>query len=309
MAHEKSFGTISPQEFRARRELTDPFVLIDTLPPDHFQKMHIPGAANACVFEVVFLDHVNRIAPDKGGEVIVYGSDRETLDAVTAAEKLIRAGYGHVKVLEGGLMQWAASGYELDGEDPAALEAPEPSVSPHDRTYVIDTEESILEWVGRNPNTKHHGTVFLSGGEIVVRDGRIRGRFEIDMKTIRNINLEGDPLQPVLISHLMSDDFFFVERFPKAIFHLQSAEPIAGATSTEPNFQVVGVLELHGVKKEIRFPATASPAEGGEVRIEAHFDMDRTQWDIIYGSARFFKHLGMHLVFDLISIQLRMVAR
>jgi len=34
------------------------------------------------------------------------------------------------------------------------------------------------------------------------------------------------------------------------------------------------------------------------IGIEAHFDIDRTKWDIIYGSSRFFEHLGMHLVFD-----------
>ena len=42
---------------------------------------------------------------------------------------------------------------------------------------------------------------------------------------------------------------------------------------------------------------------------EAHFDIDRTRWKVIYGSSRFFKHLGMHLVFDLISIQCRIVFR
>jgi len=42
---------------------------------------------------------------------------------------------------------------------------------------------------------------------------------------------------------------------------------------------------------------------------EAHFDIDRTRWDIIYGSTQFFEHIGMHLVFDLISFQVKMVAK
>jgi hypothetical protein len=42
--------------------------------------------------------------------------------------------------------------------------------------------------------------------------------------------------------------------------------------------------------------------------LEAHFDIDRTCWDIIYGSTRFFEHLGMHKVFDLVSLQLYIVA-
>jgi len=51
---------------------------------------------------------------------------------------------------------------------------------------------------------------------------------------------------------------------------------------------------------------TKTPENG--LAAEAHFDVDRTRWNIIYGSTRYFEHLGMHLVFDHISIQLRIVA-
>ena len=51
---------------------------------------------------------------------------------------------------------------------------------------------------------------------------------------------------------------------------------------------------------------TRTPENG--LAAEAHFDIDRPRWNIIYGSTRFFEHLGMHLVFDLISIQLRILA-
>jgi hypothetical protein len=36
--------------------------------------------------------------------------------------------------------------------------------------------------------------------------------------------------------------------------------------------------------------------------------MDRTRWNVIYGSTRFFEYLGMHKVFDLISFQIRIVS-
>jgi polyisoprenoid-binding protein YceI len=186
---------------------------------------------------------------------------------------------------------------------------PEGPIPFGDKTYKADLEQSVIEWTGRNPNTKHHGTVQLSKGAILVNNGQIGGTFEIDMKSIKNINLEGDPLQPVLVSHLKSDDFFFVDIFPKATFTITSAKHIKGATPTEPNFEVKGLFELRGVKKETAFVATAGPTTDGEVKIEAHFDIDRTGWNIIYGSRRFFEHLGMHLVFDSISIQLYIVAR
>ena len=48
--------------------------------------------------------------------------------------------------------------------------------------------------------------------------------------------------------------------------------------------------------------------ENDSLIMEAHFDIDRTKWNVIYGSIRFFEHLGMHKVFDLISLQLRVIA-
>jgi len=300
--------TISPEKVYQKICGAGDFVLIDTLTEDHFLKAHLPGAVNACVFEVVFAENVKKIVPDKNKEIIVYGSSGKSLDAPTAAEKLEREGYRNVLAMEGGLEQWAASGLEVAGSDPRFLEQTERQPPWRDAAYSVDIEKSIIEWTGRNPNGRHYGTIRLAGGEIAVKSGQISGAFEIDMKSIRNIDLEGDPLQPVLISHLMSDDFFFVKMFPKATFSITLAQPIKAAVSSEPNFDVQGLLELRGVKKDVHFLANASGEQGGEVKIEAHFDMDRTRWGVIYGSTRFFEHLGMHLVFDFISIQLCLVA-
>jgi hypothetical protein len=53
----------------------------------------------------------------------------------------------------------------------------------------------------------------LSGGEMTVKDASIKGSFEIDMTSIKNIDLDGDDSQPILISHLESDDFFLSKCF------------------------------------------------------------------------------------------------
>ena len=46
------------------------------------------------------------------------------------------------------------------------------------------------------------------------------------MSSIRNIDLRGDELEPVLIAHLESDDFFFAKMFPEARFTIKSAKPM-----------------------------------------------------------------------------------
>jgi polyisoprenoid-binding protein YceI len=128
------------------------------------------------------------------------------------------------------------------------------------------------------------------------------------MNTIHNINLEGDELQPVLEAHLHSDDFFFTKMFPKAVFTVKEAKRIEPCWLTVPNYHVKGELKLRGVSADLEFDATVALGEDGSLVMEAHFDIDRTRWNVIYGSTRFFEHLGMHKVFDLLSFQIRIVA-
>jgi polyisoprenoid-binding protein YceI len=175
--------------------------------------------------------------------------------------------------------------------------------------FQVDAEQSIIEWFGRNPNTKHFGTVRISNGQIQIENGNMTGAVEIDMDSIENINLQGDELQPVLVSHLKSDDFFLVKAFPKAKFILNAGKLAEPPYLSSPNYEINGTLELRGVRADLSFATTIARADDGGLIAEAHFDMDRTRWNVLYGSTRFFENLGMHLVFDLISLQVRIVAR
>ncbi len=148
----------------------------------------------------------------------------------------------------------------------------------------------------------------IASGVIDIKDRTVTGTVDIDMNTIRNINLEGDELQPVLEAHLRSDDFFFTKMFPKAVLRVKDAKRIEPGWSSAPNYHVSGEFKLRGVSAELDFDATVARIDDGTLVMEAHFDIDRTRWKVIYGSTRFFEHLGMHMVFDLISFQIRMVA-
>lgn len=297
--------TIQPETLNEWISTDKAFHLIHTLPADHYQCAHIPGAVQACVYEVTFMDQVYAAIRDKTVPVVVYGDSDATMAAAMAAGKLQRAGFASVHMLAGGLEAWRAQGFELEGSESVL---PKDSGHPADLqngTYTLDADESSIEWTGRNPNTKHHGILSLSEGSLAVDGGHITGKFKIDMNSIRNLNLEGDELQPVLEAHLKSDDFFFVKLFPWAKFHLKIAHPVEDPTYTLPNYQVGGDLELRGVTAPLAFPASMFQLEDGSITADAHFDFDRTRWGIIYGSSRFFKHLGMQVVYDLINVQLK----
>ena len=282
-------------------------VLIDLLPPDHFEKVHIPSAKNACVFFVSFLDDLAAAVQDIQTSVVVYGSSKRSQDVAIALEKLDRAGYQQVSFLKGGLEAWRGAGYDIEGEETNQLDDPQTIVVLSDGHYTVDPEASQMEWAGRNPNSRHIGTVNIAKGTIDIKDGTVTGKVEIDMNTIHSINLEGDELQPVLEDHLRSDDFFFTKMFPKAVFTFKKVNRIEPGWLTAPSYHVNGELTLRGVSADLEFDATVAHLEDNSLALEAHFDIDRTRWDVIYGSTRFFEHLGMHKVFDLLSFQIRMV--
>jgi rhodanese-related sulfurtransferase/polyisoprenoid-binding protein YceI len=274
MEDTKSFAKITPEELHDKIGRKTGVIIIDTLPKELFEKRHLPGAQNACVFQVVFPSEVEAIVPDRDREVVLYGSSRVSHDSVTAAEKLVRLGYSKVFVLTGGLAVWKRAGYPLAGNDPDSLDGDD-RFRLDDRSYTVEIERSIIEWTGRNPNTTHYGTLRLLKGDITIRQGKLNGTFEIDMLSLKNLSLEGNEWQPVLIAHLKSDDFFFAEKFPRARFTIDSARKI-GESLTAPNFEVEGTLELRGVRNGMKFLATTGNLPDGGITAEAHFDFDRT---------------------------------
>ena len=299
---------ISPQTLNQWVDAQKSFFLIDTLTHGHFKAIRLPEAKHACVFEVTFLDQIAAITTDKTIRIVLYGASEKTMDAAVAAEKLQREGFNDLFILDGGINGWRASGYAVEGDSVNAPPLPENLLALRDGTYRVDTGQSIVEWAGHNPNTKHDGTVRIKTGELAVKNGKPIGTFVIDMNAIENKSLAGDELQPVLISHLKSDDFFFTRLFPTATFTIKSALPRKEPYVSAPNIDVQGELSLRGIKAELSFPATVYQAADGTITAKARFDLDRTRWNIIYGSTRFFEHLGMHLVFDMIHFEVKIVA-
>ncbi len=307
MKHLHSFKRATPEELHSWLTEQKRFTLIDTLPADHFQRMHLPTAKNACVYEITFLTQIAAICPDTGSPIVVYGAGSNSLEARTAAEKLSMAGYSDVTVLDGGIDRWRQTGLPLEGEAPDEDDYEQQRLLTDGR-YTILLDKSFVGWTGRNQNTHHFGTIRLSGGTLQISGNALQGGFTLDMESIENINLAGDELQQVLVSHLKSDDFFFVDAFPAARFDIPGGRILHAPYPTSPNCEISGTLDLRGVQNSLSFKATATRQQDDCLHLSAHFDLDRTLWGINYGSSRFYRHLGMHTVFDLVSIELRIIA-
>lgn len=285
--------------------------LLHVLPEEHYQCAHLPGAVNACVYEMVFLDKVAEQVTGKSAPVIVYGAGGGSLDAEVAAEKLINAGHTDVSLFTGGLAEWQAQGFATEGNgtfakpDTAAVKT-----APADGIFQVDTEQSVVRWTGRNLFNHHHGTLKLTGGEIQVVNGvLVAARFTLDMNSIVNEDLTDPDYNALLIRHLKDDDFFAVERFPTAEFVCSKAEPLETCTPGTPNFTLHGALTLRGITRDLSFPAVIASADGDHLTGQAEIDLDRTQFGANYGSGRLFSFLGKHVVNDHIHLHLKLHAQ
>lgn len=276
-------------------------VVIDVLTPEDYAVCHIAGARSACVYEMVFLDLVAEYVSDRETRIVVYDYTGTTRTAEDAREKLIRAGYRSVFVLSGGLSAWRSASYPVEGSNPAGSA----EISFRDGTYRIDLDKSRLEWIGRNLNNRHYGRIALAGGDLIVHNGvPVRGRVMMDMLSITDVDLQEDSLRELLNRHLKSDDFFAADRFPIAQFKLAGWKALVKATPGAPNCTVTGFLTIKDITRPIGFPAYIGHQEDGSVKAHALFDIDRTLWNVHYGSGKLFERLGMHLVQDLISLEL-----
>jgi len=286
------------------RRLKDNATLIHVLPEEHFARQHLPGAVNACVYEMVFLTKVAECVPGKAAPIIVYGAGAPSLDSSVAAEKLVKAGYTDVCDFRGGLTEWLQNGFAAEGTGLGG-----DSARP-DGVFNIDVETSVVRWTGRNLFNHHHGTIKLAGGRIEVRDGVLQSaRFTIDMNSIGNEDLVDPGHNALLIRHLRDGDFFAVDRFPTAEFVCERAEPLPACTEGTPNYALHGFMMLRGVTRLLSFPAVIAAADADHLTGQAQFEIDRTQFGSLYGSGRLFAFLGKHVVNDHIHLHLLMQAR
>ncbi len=178
-----------------------------------------------------------------------------------------------------------------------------------DESLPIDAKASKIEWVGEKVTGKHNGTVMLQNGNVTVAGSRLTGgTFTIDMKTIKVLDLEDAGYNAKLLGHLNSDDFFSVEKNPTSTFKITSVAPIKGVEAGKPNYTVNGDLTIKGITNRISFPATVTMA-GGALTAMGTMKVDRTKFDIKYGSGSFFDNLGDKAISNDMTITFNVVAK
>lgn len=176
----------------------------------------------------------------------------------------------------------------------------------HVDVFKVDTAKSSVEWYAEKVTGKHNGTINLKSGEIANNHGRFGGSFVMDMNSLVCTDLQGGS-KSKLEGHLKSDDFFSAAKHPTATFQISSMTPISGAKAGSPNFTVAGKMTIKGITQDINFPAVVAFAGSG-MTATADVVIDRSKFDIRYGSKSFFSDIGDKAIYDDFTLKVKLVA-
>lgn len=151
----------------------------------------------------------------------------------------------------------------------------------------VSIKSSSINWTGKKVTGKHTGTINLKDGFFTMEGDNITGgEFVIDMTSINCTDLSGDS-KGQLEGHLKSDDFFGVENFPTAKLVITSA------VKEGNSYKVTGDLTI----KKTTEPVTFELEKAGD-NLSTVLTIDRSKYDVRYGSGSFFDNLGDKTIYD-----------
>ena len=117
------------------------------------------------------------------------------------------------------------------------------------------------------------------------------------MNTISCSDLEDAEYNQKLVGHLKSDDFFGVVKFPNAILKIINSSAFLNNVAS-----VKGQITIKGKTEDISFDVT------NEKNIySAKIEIDRSKFDVRYGSTSFFDTLGDKAIDDIFTLNIKLL--
>jgi polyisoprenoid-binding protein YceI len=156
------------------------------------------------------------------------------------------------------------------------------------QTKKIDVSKSSINWIGKKITGQHNGTVNVKEGTLIFKGDKLAGgTFVVDMPTLTTTDLSGES-QGKLNGHLNSLDFFGTSKYPTSSLVFKTV-----ATKAKNVYVVNADLTIKDSTHPVIFDMTIN----GNTATTA-FKVDRTKYDIKYGSGSFFDNLGDKAISD-----------
>lgn len=171
------------------------------------------------------------------------------------------------------------------------------------KNFKVNTENSRIDWIGRKVTGAHNGTIGVKEGNFTFENGKLAaGKFVIDTKSIKILDIEDAETNAQFASHLASDDFFNSDQFPEAIFEITHAE-----TSDSNLYHVTGNLTIKGITNVIDTTLQIVTTNNTAV-LDTKIVIDRTKFNIKFRSSNFFSNLGDTLIYNNFDLIVHLVA-
>ena len=153
---------------------------------------------------------------------------------------------------------------------------------------AVKADESTVTWKAYKVTGSHTGTIALKSGALEFDGDKLTGgEFVVDMTTINTTDLTGD-YKNKLDGHLNSDDFFSTASNPTSSLVFTNVE-----ASGKNSYKVTGDLTIKGITKPVTFDVSIYGSKA-----TATLKVDRTNYDVKYGSGSFFDNLGDKTIYD-----------
>lgn len=171
------------------------------------------------------------------------------------------------------------------------------------KNFKVNNENSTIHWIGRKVTGAHNGTIDVKEGNFTLEDNQLTsGKFVIDTKSIKILDIEDAETNTQFANHLASDDFFNSEHFPEAYFEITHTEP-----ADHEYYYVTGNLTVKGITHPINTSLHLITTNNTAV-IETKIVIDRTKFNIRFRSSNFFTNLGDTLIYNNFDLTIRLVA-
>lgn len=162
----------------------------------------------------------------------------------------------------------------------------------------IDTSKSKITWIGKKVTGSHDGTIGFKEGVLNFKNNKLAGgSFTVDMNSITVTDLKAGQGKEKLEGHLKADDFFGTDKHATSTLVLKSVKE-----KTASVYAVTADLTIKGITKPVTFDLTV-----GKNAATTTFKVDRTKYDIKYGSGSFFDGLGDKAIYDEFELTVNLV--
>jgi polyisoprenoid-binding protein YceI len=162
----------------------------------------------------------------------------------------------------------------------------------------VNVTKSELKWTGKKVTGEHHGKINLKEGSLTINKQKIvSGNFVIDMNSITDEDLPAGEWNDKLVGHLKSDDFFGVQTYPEAVLVITESTPFENGKA-----KVKANLTIKGITNPVEFEATKA-----DNNYSAIITVDRSLYNVRYGSGKFFENLGDKTIYDNFTLDVTLV--